>query len=168
MAVIGSGITFELDWKPSLTLMAASFDTMGTSIKSFKEPLTRSVKEVINSSIARNFAVGGRPPWRPLSPLTVFKKGHDTILVDTGRLSSKAPQMNSWSIDGIAGEARMDSVSVPYGYYHQGGFFNVRTNTYVPPRVWADIQEEDADRIEEIFWEWLEERWDRDVALGRL
>lgn len=166
--VIGSGLSFEFDWQPPITLLANGFDTMGTSVKSFKEPLTRSVREVINPSIATNFAVGGRPPWTPLSPLTVFKKGHATILIESGRLAKVAPQMKSWSIDGIAGEARLDSVSAPYGVYHQNGFYNVRTGTFVPAREWAVIQEQDAEKVEEIFWEWLEERWNRDVAMGRI
>lgn len=168
MAVIGSGISFDISWRPPITLMASQFDTMGTSVKSFKEPLTRSVKEVLIPSIKTNFASEGRPPWRPLSPLTIFKKGHDRILHETGKLARVGTQVNAWSIDGIGGEARLDGVQLPYAYYQQGGFWNVRTKTWVGPREWALIQEEDADRIEEIFWEWIEERWDRDVAAGRL
>lgn len=168
MPEIGSGISFEFDWQPSLTLMASQFDTLGTSIKSFKEPLTRSVKEVIIPSIGTNFDVGGRPAWAPLADFTIANKGSSAPLIDTGKLLNAATALRAWTIDGVGGEARLDNVSVTYGYYHQGGFFNVRTGRMVPARVWADIQEQDADRIEEIFWEWLEERFDRDVAMGRI
>lgn len=168
MPDIGSGISFEVEWRPALTLVASGFDTMATSIKSFKEPLSRSIREVASPSIRENFASGGRPPWTPLAEFTIEKKGFDDVLFETGALESKAGQLNNWTIDGIAGEAALDKLSVEYGYYHQEGFVNHWTGKFTPARTWAMFQPEDEERIEEIFWEWLEERWDRDVAAGRI
>lgn len=165
---IGSGLAIDISWNPALTLVASGFDTMATSVKSFKEPLSRSIREVAAPSIRENFASEGRPPWTPLTEFTIEKKGFDTVLQETGALASKAGQLNNWTIDGIAGEARLDKLSVEYGYYHQEGYTNHWTSKFVPARTWAMFQPEDEERIEVIFWEWLEERWDRDVALGRI
>jgi phage gpG-like protein len=165
---LGSGLAIDISWKPALSLLASGFDTMSTSIKSFKVPLERSIREVMSPSIAENFASGGRPDWTPLSEFTIQKKGFDTILVETGSLASKAPQYNNWTVDGPNGEARLDRLSVEHGYYHQEGFVNHWTSKFTPARTWAMFQPEDGDRVEEIFWEWLEERWDRDVAMGRI
>lgn len=50
-------------------------------------PLMRVWGEIVQTSIATNFEVGGRPPWEPLAALTVKSKGHARPLIGrTGNL----------------------------------------------------------------------------------
>jgi phage gpG-like protein len=165
--VADSGINWKFSWRPAVEVLASGFDKMGTSIRSYKVPLNKSIKEVMSPSIAENFASGGRPSWTPLADFTIQKKGHDTILYETGTLAKRAPQYNNWTVDGPAGEARLDRLRTTYGYFHQEGFVNHWTGTFTPARTWAMFQPEDEEAIEAIFWEFLEERWTRDILLGR-
>lgn len=136
---------------PPPGVLETNYREFGLDVRSFREPLKRSVQQVMAPSFAKNFDLGGRPSWEPLSPETVKKKGNATILVDTGKLKSKVGQLNNWQI--TQEEAQMMQVTgVPYDRVHQFG------GGIVPARPFALVQEEDVDAIEEVFAEWLHER----------
>ena len=40
------------------------------------------------ADVDQRFNTGGYGTWAPLSPVTISKKGHDTILVDTGNMKN--------------------------------------------------------------------------------
>lgn len=163
-----SGIEFiEIDFDPHPFVVAAAFEKFGMDIRSFRVPLERSVKRVLAPSLARNFEEGGRPPWIPLSDITIKEKARkgsatpSTILVRSGALKRKAGQINFWTINGPAGEAYINPATlgpVFYGVYHQFGMASGADEPGYPARPWALIQEEDANEIEEIFFDWIEER----------
>lgn len=148
-------IALTFDWIPEPSIMAAGLESIGYNIRSFREPLQRSVREVLAPSLRENFDTGGRPAWEPLAPGTIRqKRGNDQILVRSGLLRRVAGQLNIWSIDRES--ATLGSLPrAQYGMYHQYGTDDM------PERPWAVIQESDADAIELIFEEWLEERIDR-------
>jgi phage gpG-like protein len=163
-----SGVEFlEIDFDPSPIVLAAAFETFGLDIRSFREPLLRSVRQVMAPSLRKNFDEGGRPPWIPLGDITVKEKTRkgsrtpDAPLIRSGKLRRLAGQVNFWTIDGPAGEAYISPGKlgeVFYGVYHQYGTEDVGTASGFPAREWAMIQEDDANEIEEIFFEWIEER----------
>lgn len=153
-------------------IMAAEFETLGANVDNFEEPLKRSVEEVMAPSIRQNFNSGGRPSWAPLSNFTYIMKaarGHSSdTLVATGALSSRASSPDLWTISGAEGTAAIEGLpaDIAHGLFHQTGFVNARTGKSVPAREWAVIQDEDANRIEEIFDEWLGQQIDKYIVSG--
>lgn len=123
------GLRFDKDlvvgWalSPSIGLVARDIDRMGISISSFKEPLTRSVKEVIIPSIRQNFQAEGRPPWDALADDTIKLRGGSAhpILERTGALRRGATQFNIWSIGDTSAAVKGLPNSVWYGVVHQAG-----------------------------------------------
>lgn len=145
----GFGLTFN--WIPDPSIMATGLESFGNKIRSFREPLTRSIREVVAPSMRENFDTAGRGTWEPLMPSTQAQKGGGSILVETGLLSRVAGQLNIWSIDRES--ATLGSLPrAGYGTYHQYGTVNMVA------RPWAVIWPDDADAVERIFEEWIEER----------
>lgn len=202
------GLRFDRDlvvgWQitPSLGLVARDVDRLGIDIRSFKEPLTRSVKRVIIPSIRKNFDAGGRPGWEPLSEYAIKRRGYSAwpILIRSGALRKGATQFNIWDIGQTSATVRKLPDKVWYGALHQSGFggfgqyveaakkalggraparevtrraFELmeskhgaggRAAAAIPQRRFIMYQEEDIDRIQQIFYEWLVERT---IAVGR-
>lgn len=152
-----SGVNFiEVDWAPLPSIVASSFNTLGANVKSMREPLHRAVKQVMTTSIRTNFEQGGRPQWEPLSSFTMNRKkrGGSLPLTRSGQLKRKASQINAWKI--TREDATMQDTT-GYGLYHQEGW-TTPDGVGAPARPWAMIQPEDANDIEEIFFDWIEER----------
>lgn len=141
--------SFQRDSK----LLATDLDLAALSIKSLREPLTRSVKEVIIPSIRQNFDSEGRPGWEALAPSTVKRRGTaHPILDEKGNLKKRATQINIWTIDrDSAAITGLDS-RVKYAGYHQAG------TSKMPQRPFVMYQEEDERAIEEIFYEFIVSR----------
>lgn len=149
--------TLDIFWNPSPTMIINALDRFKGSLRSWRVPFERSIRQVMAPSFQKNFDVGGRPPWAPLEAPTVDIRGSATpILVRSGALKAAAGQMNIWTIDGPGGEAYIAMEQLPrhvfYGIFHQEG------TRVMTDRPWAVIQEEDADAIAEVFADYLEER----------
>lgn len=91
------------DMSPSIGILAKRVDKFELDIRSFRVPLERSIQRVMAPSFQRNFDVGGRPTWAPLSETTkVIKRqlgyGDRGTLVRTGMLRRVVGQKNIWSI----------------------------------------------------------------------
>lgn len=126
---VGGGLRIRGDvnmgWQvtPSIGLVARDIDKLGLDIRSFKKPLTDSVKKVIIPSIRKNFDVGGRPPWEDLSEATIKLRGSAwPILRRSGRLRRGATQFNIWDIGKESATVRRLPPGVWYGALHQEGF----------------------------------------------
>lgn len=93
-----TGVDFE--FQPSIGILARNIDKLGTDIRSFREPLTRAVKEVMIPSFRQNFEQEGRPDhWAELAPYTVqVRHSSHPILVRTGRLKKTATSFSIWEI----------------------------------------------------------------------
>lgn len=116
--------TVELGWfiQPSIGLLAKDIQKMGLAISSFKEPLTRSVKQVIIPSIRKNFTSEGRPAWEPLAEYTEKVRGNSgPILTRSGKLRRGATQFNIWSISDTSAAVKKLPDNVWYGAIHQAG-----------------------------------------------
>lgn len=165
-----SGISVEMI--PSPIILAGQFDTFSANIKSFKEPLKRSIQKVIAPSIRKNFASEGRPSWDPLTDKTIANRAYEgygsgPILQRSGALMKVAGQFNIWTINGPAGEAYIADLPsrVWYGKIHQGGIgLDAFDSGSIVARPWAMIQPEDGPEIEEVFLDWLDERMGRDLG----
>src|SRR6185503_20125327 len=77
----------EVNFEPSLALLARRVDKLGADIRSFRVPLKMAIQQVVIPSIRKNFDQGGRPTWEPLSEHTIRnRKGGTQPLVRTGLL----------------------------------------------------------------------------------
>jgi phage gpG-like protein len=120
----------HLTFSPSLGITARRIDALGMDIRSYREPLKRSIQQVISPSIGRNFATGGRPAWEPLSPDTLEIQqrisgiGQHAILVKTGHLQAVAQQLSIWTITRDSAIIQGDSFvsRVPYAGVQQAGY----------------------------------------------
>lgn len=87
------------------------------------------------------------PAWKPLAPSTIRRKGHDTILVETGRLrGSLTSERHSDGIREIFDNWPDKSVAifgtdVPYAQYHMQG------NERMPARPHVGTSEQTVDKL---------------------
>jgi phage gpG-like protein len=148
---------FDLIMIPPARIEAAAFMNLSRQFRSYKEPLTRSVRNVMTKSLYKNFIVRGRPRWAPLSEATLNTKQYgphmagylDAPLIRTGALWKAAGQINLWSITSTDATA---TGGPDYGAFHQSG------TVYMPARPWAVIQPEDETAIALEFDKWMVEK----------
>jgi phage gpG-like protein len=171
---IDEGLTFE--FKPSIGLSARRIDKLGLEIKSFREPLSRSIKQVLAPSFKRNFQVGGRPDkWEPLAEETVKFRARDgfgplPILVRTGLLRKTIQQFNIWNVNETQAAITDLPEKIWYGKVQQAGLVKGGKSAAagnVPAREFVLIQGEDYDKIEKVFSDWFAERMVRTKAFNR-
>ncbi len=114
----------DLGWQvtPSIGMVAKDIDRLGLDIRSYKEPLTRSIKQVMIPSIRKNFDAGGRPAWPELTADTIKIRGEAwPILRRTGKLRKAATQFNIWDVSSTSASVRRLPSTAWYGAIHQQG-----------------------------------------------
>jgi len=116
---------FAFEFKPSIGILARDVDKLGIDIRSFREPLTRAIKQVMIPSFRQNFEEEGRPAWEPLSEATEMLREREgtsgPILRRSGKLKRVAQQLNIWSITTESATIRDLPPRVWYGKVHQAG-----------------------------------------------
>lgn len=116
-----------VQFSPTLGIAAKRIDKLGVDIRSFREPLTRAIRQVMMPSIAENFNVGGRPAWEPLAEATwdIRKRmgweGGDILLL-SGALRKGASSFKIWTITRENAIIRDLPENIWYGKVHQGGY----------------------------------------------
>jgi len=172
---------FSITIVPSPVIVVTEFEAMGRRFKSFKEPLTRAVRDVIIPSIRQNFEEEGRPdPWEPLAEYTLKMRDQlgyasGPILDRSGKLKKAATQLARWHITTKFAEFQAFPESVFYGTIMQNGSagslrgYSVQEGSKktaregtitgaIPPRPFIMLQDEDADKIvENVFGDWVKE-----------
>lgn len=153
------------DFIPSVSILVDDFDNLGVDVRSYKEPLKRSVQKVIAPAIARNFDSEGSSDggWAPLAEATIDQRmyyGFDAgpTLDRTGTLKKAAQQLNIWHID--REEAYVDNLPdrvAAYGYIQQFGGTAGR-GAIIPARPFIAISDDEVDQIVEVFQDWIGER----------
>ena len=111
--------------------------------------LSKPISEEINKLIQTQFAQGQDPygkGWAPLAPSTIKRKGHSSILVETGKLAASTVAI---SMSGAGIELR----SIDYGNFHQFGTKYMVAREILPgrdelPLAWqAAISKAYSDRM---------------------
>lgn len=117
-------ITFE----PTLGITARRIDKLGMDIRSFREPLRRSIKEVVAPSIVKNFDSSGRPTWEPFAEATPTIQeriqGYNShpLLIRSGLLRSTMGQLNIWTINTDSAILTGVPESIWYAKVQQAGY----------------------------------------------
>jgi len=119
----------EAGWQisPSLGLVATDVEKLALEIENMREPITRSIVQVMIPSIARNFAVEGRPPWEPLADYTKQVRGNaGPILNRTGKLKRGVTKLHIWKIKDNSATIVELPQEIWYGAVHQSGYGSIR------------------------------------------
>jgi len=164
----------QIEFEPSVGILARKVDKFGADIRSFKEPLRQAVRDIMIPSIRRNFDAGGRPRWVPLTLDTIKRKGGNSHpLVRGGSLRRTMGYQNIWRIDREKALIADLPQSVWYGKVHQAGgkgshesFYdpvrrahvNLGDDGAIPARPFVMIQRQDQIRIEALFKRWVRMR----------
>lgn len=111
------------EFKPSLGIVAKRVDRWNLDIRSFREPLKRSIQRVMIPSIRKNFEVGGRPEWDALAESTIRRRNYSAwpILVRSGRLKRGVTTLKLWSITPASAAIKDLPERIWYGKVHQEG-----------------------------------------------
>lgn len=151
-----TGFTTKFDFKPAPAIIARDLNKFGMDITSFRTPLKAAIKKVMIPSFRMNFDRGGRPPWQPLSEVTVEIRGRSgPILVRSGKLKRVMQQENIWTVTSDHAVIENLPSNVWYGILHQSGN---RAKAVIPARPFALIQPEDEEKIVQVFDNWLADR----------
>jgi phage gpG-like protein len=108
--------------------------------------LSRISKEQFESQGARS-----GQPWQPLAPSTVARKGHDTILVDSGALRDSFQYGGEDNIWEVTNEFLRWGSDVEYGIFHQQG------TTHLPVRKVFWMTEADKLAVAKSIQRWIVE-----------
>ena len=120
-------LPFSATFSPTAVIAAGRIEKLSMDIRSFHEPLLRSVREVMAPSIRENFNTAGRGTWEPLSAATLqirakYNNANTDPLVWTGNLRRVASQINIWTITQFSAMIRDLPANVWYGKIHQAGY----------------------------------------------
>lgn len=142
-----------------------TYTYIGDVIEDFKAVEFREALDQIGAKFAekttQNFLSESSPsgsPWEPLSPFTIAKKGHDTILVDSTTMRKSvvlrdAPHHIERIGKNAAGEEEIVyGTDVAYAVFHQEG------TARMPQREFLGLEEKDADDIAEIVADHIVEK----------
>jgi phage gpG-like protein len=124
---LDSGI-ISFEFKPSVGILARDIDLLGMRLSTFREPLQRSIVEVMIPSIRKNFEAEGRPGWTPMAESTrlirarLGDRGSSRLLHRTGALEAAATSESLWSVTDVFAAVKALPASVGYGNVHQEGY----------------------------------------------
>lgn len=108
---------------PSLGMVSKDVDRLGLDIKNMREPITRSIIQVMIPSTKRNFDAEGRPPWEKLAEYTKNVRGNaGPILNRTGKLKRGATKLDIWKIKDDSAAVIELPQDIWYGAVHQSGY----------------------------------------------
>jgi phage gpG-like protein len=128
---VDSMIDLKVSFKPTIAMSARAFNTLDVDVRSFREPLKRSIQRVIAPSIGANFRSSGRPErWTPLSDATLQIKAADPKtkypvedpLMRSGLLYRTMQQYNIWTVTQDQAAILDLPEKIWYGKIHQAGY----------------------------------------------
>lgn len=132
LMLVAGNVRFDRDlrvgWdiEPSIGIVAKDMMRLARGLESMREPLLRSIRDVMIPSFQRNFSERGRPKWPPLAPFTLEIKsivgGGDKPLIRTGALRRVMGTVEVWDIGNTSATIRSLPARVWYGAIHQAGY----------------------------------------------
>lgn len=118
----------SLTFEPTIGITTARIDKLGIDIRSFHEPLKRSVQQVMAPSFRKNFDVGGRPRWEEYAEDTVdeiqprlHRRTHP-LLLKSGMMKRTISQLNVWTITRTSAVLNNVPGKIWYANIQQAGY----------------------------------------------
>lgn len=155
------GITVTM--VPAPVILVRDFDNLAARVKSYREPLNRAIRQVMIPGIKERFDseggdVGG---WEQLTFTTIDIRERDgyaagPILDRSGIMRRRAVQVNMWTV--TQEEAFYSGTPTYYAKYHQKEGGGDSFDMGAPARPFLAMTAAHMDDIEEIFFDWIEER----------
>jgi len=150
VAVAGTPVVQFYEWNKSIVHQAERFQE-GRVAAELMKPVFDLIALDMMRTEDKMFSSQGRRyggMWKPLAPSTVYKKGHSTILVDTGALrrSLTTPEA-PYQILNIDNEGILFGTSRPWAYVHQYG----SRDGHVPKRTFLDFRIQDFVRWQDMM-----------------
>jgi phage gpG-like protein len=156
---------------------ATRIDKITLGFRTFREPLAKTLDEVVLPGIRQNFAAQGRPAWVQLKASTIAKRQKSMsrgqkpakairMLDETGRLKKAATQKNMWEIknDQLIFRSTFFAGKVPYGPFQQLGTRKMISRVFISLSGYSEEAE-----IQTIFLDWMMEKvhkgWSAEVIL---
>lgn len=172
MAKIDAG-SVTIEFSPPIADIQAALMEIDRDLSNMRTPLTASIKQVIIPSIDANFEAGGRPTWEPLSTETLGRRAREgtgeKLLQVTGMMRTVATQFSRWDVgteEAIISNWPANQF-VKVAVHNSGGdHAGWSHNVHIPARPFLMIQDEDADKIVDIFMAWMELRTRGDWTRG--
>lgn len=139
-STVGGGVRIALS--PPLSFILRQTGAFRRSLENL-EPLWDMFKPIMSQVESELWQTEGHGDWPPLSPVTVARKGHSQILVDTGDL--RASLVDPARAAHTTRQQMTWGTSVPYAAFHQEGG---RIPGRPPKRQVIDIRVEDRRKFE--------------------
>ncbi len=147
------------------------------SKRNLRKPFERIRDEVMIPSIRKNFEVGGRPRWEPLS-LATFQSGGfggREAFIASGAFGGRKPLDKTGQMKRAAtAKARftIKGNEMTYGKWPEKRWFgpvhnlpDLSERAQIPNRPFTLIQQEDKVAITEIMMEWVEDQVRKNIRL---
>lgn len=117
--ISGKGGGIKLIINPPVEFILKQSGAFQRALVSEMDRMYETFKPVLGAMEQEWFASNGQGTWPPLADSTVARKGHSTILVDTGDLKASITDPGrAMQIHGVEAEYGTD---VEYAIYHQDG-----------------------------------------------
>lgn len=130
-------------------IFAGIFDEIkiGFQETDYTAPLTHSIIKLQEQHqvMYDNGLASNDEPWAPLAPATIAKKGHDTILVDKGKMKASLIGPTGDSVRDVIEERGM--AGAVFGTDVEYAHFHVTGTSRMPARPPVGISEKTLDSI---------------------
>lgn len=117
--ISGAGGGVSLVINPPVEFILKQSGAFQRALVTEMDAMYEMFKPVLGEMEAEQWASNGHGEWPPLAPSTVARKGHSTILVDTGAL--RASLVDPGSAMRIMGVDAEYGTNIGYAFYHQDG-----------------------------------------------
>ena len=162
----------------AINLLERDMRALGRDLASkrkLRKPFERIRDEVMIPSIRKNFEVGGRPRWEPLS-LATFQSGGfggREAFIQSGATGGRTPLDKTGQMKRAATAKARFTIrqnEMTYGKWPEKRWFgpvhnlpDLSERAQIPNRPFTLIQQEDKVAITEIMMEWVEDQVNKNI-----
>ncbi len=119
-------VKFDLTWnykgqRGKQTLFHTAIGNFMTALRDWSPAFRAMVEEVLQPGTEEHFLTAGNGTWAALAPSTVQRKGHDTILFDSGALFRSFQKGGADHVEEISRDRLRWGSRRPYALFHQTG-----------------------------------------------
>jgi phage gpG-like protein len=119
-------VNFKLEWnykgqRGKETVFHTAIGNFVTAIRDWAPGFRAMVAEVLEPAVEEQFQTAGHGTWAQLAPSTIKRKGHDTILFDTGGMFRSFQTGGANHIEEITRDRLLWGSGLSRSLFHQTG-----------------------------------------------